>query len=85
MLKARRLLRKECQGYLAYAMNREVEPVELQQIPVVSEFEDLFLKDLTGLPPEREIEFSVELLPSTSPISIPPYRMAPIELKELKA
>ena len=45
----------------------------------------MFSKELLGLPSKREIEFSVELLPGTSPISIPSYRMAPIELKELKA
>ena len=52
---------------------------------MVREFGDVFPKELPGLPPEREIEFSVELLPGTSPISIAPYRMAPTELKELKA
>ena len=66
-------------------INKEAEPAELQQIPVVREFGDVFPKELPGLPPEREIEFSVELLPGTSPISIAPYRRAPIKLKELKA
>ena len=66
-------------------MNREVEPLELQQIPVVREFLDLFPTELPGLPPEREVEFSIELLPGTSPISRAPYRMAPTELRELKA
>ncbi|XP_060212112.1 uncharacterized protein LOC132639695 [Lycium barbarum] len=41
--------------------------------------------DLPGIPPNREIEFGIDLLPGTKPISIPPYRMAPVELKELKA
>ena len=85
MIKARKSLRKGCQGYLAYVINKEAEPDELQQIPVVREFGDVFPKELPRLPPEREIEFSVELLPSTSPISIVPYQMAPTELKELKA
>ena len=85
MIKARKLLGKGCQGYLAYVINKEAEPDEFQQIPVVREFGDVFPKELPGLPPEREIEFSVELLPGTSPISIAPYRMAPTELKELKA
>ena len=66
-------------------INKEAEPDELQQIPVVREFGDVFPKELPRLPPEREIKFSVELLSGTSPISIAPYRMAPIELKELKA
>ena len=56
----------------------------LQSVPVVSEFPDVFPDELPGLPPEREIDFSIELMPDTQPISIPPYRMAPAELKELK-
>ena len=44
----------------------------------------MLLEDLIGLPPDRELEFGIELLSSSAPISIPPYRMAPTELKELK-
>ena len=73
MIKARKLLGKGCQGYLAYVINKEAEPAELQQIPVVRKFGDVFPKELPGLPLERDIEFSVELLSSTSPISIAPY------------
>ena len=57
---------------------------ELKEVPVVNEFEDVFPEELPGLPPEREIEFEIELLPGVSPISQAPYRMAPVELKELK-
>ncbi|GMH17782.1 hypothetical protein Nepgr_019623 [Nepenthes gracilis] len=55
-----------------------------REIPVVREFEYVFTDDLPGLPPQREIEFGVELIPGSAPISKPPYRMAPAELKELK-
>ena len=58
--------------------------LKLDDIPVVREFPDVFPEDLLGIPIDREIEFSVEVLPGTSPISKAPYRMAPIELKELK-
>ncbi|XP_058208151.1 uncharacterized protein LOC131321160 [Rhododendron vialii] len=51
---------------------------------VVREFPDVFPEELPGLPPEREIEFTIDLLPGTAPISIPPYRFAPAELRELK-
>ena len=40
---------------------------------------------LRALPPDREVEFTIDLIPGTEPISIPPYRMAPAELRELKA
>ena len=53
-------------------------------IPVVSEFLDVFPPELPGLPPKREIEFCIDLIPGTSPVSITPYRMAPAELAELR-
>nr|GFD62685.1 putative reverse transcriptase domain-containing protein [Tanacetum cinerariifolium] len=48
--------------------------------PIVSEFPD----ELPGIPPVREVEFNIELIPGAEPISKAPYRMAPVELKELK-
>ena len=48
------------------------------------DFLDVFPDNLPGLPPEREIDFPIDLVPGTAPISLPPYRMAPTELKELK-
>ncbi|MCI27785.1 hypothetical protein A2U01_0048985, partial [Trifolium medium] len=53
-------------------------------IPIVKEFLDVFPDDITSLPPEREIEFSIDLMPGAQPISIAPYRMSPVELRELK-
>ena len=44
-----------------------------------------FPNDIAGLPPEREVESTIDLIPGTEPIYIPPYRMAPTELRELKA
>nr|GFD36002.1 putative reverse transcriptase domain-containing protein [Tanacetum cinerariifolium] len=52
--------------------------------PIVSEFPDVFPDELPGIPPVREVEFSIELIPGAKPILKAPYRMAPIELKELK-
>ena len=54
-------------------------------MPVVCEFADVFPEELPGLPPVREVEFGIDLIPGTAPISIAPYRMAPAELKELKS
>ena len=51
---------------------------------VVCEYEDVFLDELPGLPPSREVDFHIELHPGTSPISVTPHRMAPVELQELK-
>ena len=57
----------------------------VDEIPVVREFPDVFSDDIVGLPPERDVAFTIVLIPGTEPISIPPYRMASIELRELKA
>ena len=57
---------------------------DLASIPVVCEFSDVFPEDLPGLPPDRDVEFSIELEPGTAPISRRPYHMAPKELAEMK-
>ena len=83
-LRAKHLLQKGYQGYLAYVMDTRKEVLKLDDIPVVREFPDVFPEDLPGIPIDKEIEFSIDLLPGTSPISKAPYRMAPTELKELR-
>jgi hypothetical protein len=56
----------------------------LEKIPVVCEYADVFPDELPGMPPDRDIEFAIELQPGTTPISKRPYRMPPAELAELK-
>ncbi len=56
----------------------------MENVPVVREIMDVFLEELPGLPPDSEIEFCIDIVLSTNPIFIPPYRMTPVELKELK-
>ena len=70
--------------YLAHVVDTRSSEVGLEDVPVVRDFPDVFPEYLPGLPPEREIDFPIDLVPGTSPISLPPYRMAPAELKELK-
>ena len=65
------------------SMEGEKSP-SLENLPIVREFPEVFPDDIPGLPPEREIEFSIDLVPGTGPISIAPYRMSPLELVELK-
>jgi hypothetical protein len=57
---------------------------EIQDIAVVCEFSDVFPEDLPELPPERDVEFVIELKPGTTPISRRSYHMPPNELAELK-
>jgi hypothetical protein len=56
----------------------------LEDIPVACEFPDVFPEDLPGMPPDRDVEFVIELQPGTTPISIWSYKMTPKELAELK-
>jgi hypothetical protein len=58
--------------------------IALEDIWVVQDYPDVFLKELLGMPPDRDIEFLIELLPGTPPISKRPYRMPVNELVELK-
>ena len=57
---------------------------KIECLPVVCEFLEVFPDDLWELPPHREVELAIELMPGTSPIYMAPYRLAPAELKELK-
>nr|XP_009771167.1 PREDICTED: uncharacterized protein LOC104221741 [Nicotiana sylvestris] len=83
-VKARRMINNRCMGFIATVHDTRLEDVTIYSVPVVREFADVFPEDLLGLPPTREIEFSIDLVPGTQPISIPPYRIAPAELRELK-
>ena len=83
-LKARRMISKGSEGYLAFVKDTSKDEPSLEDYPVVKEFADVFPEELPGLPPQREIEFTIELVPGAEPISKAPYRMAPLELQELK-
>ena len=83
-MKARRFLRKGCEAFLALVLDSKREQVNLENIPVIREFPDVFPEELPGVPPEREVDLSIEVVQGTTPISRTPYRMAPTELKELK-
>ena len=68
-LKARKMVRKGYIYHLVRVQDLKAEMPTLQSVPVVSEFPDVFPDELPGLPPEREIDFSIDLLPGTQPIS----------------
>ena len=85
VMAAQGMLRKGCQGYLDYVVETGKEGTLVDEILVIREFPDVFSNDIAGLPPDTEMEFTIDLIPGTEPISIPPYRMALIKLRELKA
>ena len=80
---ARKMLKRGCRGYLAVV--RDVEAIKgvVEKVSMVCEFPDVFPEELPGLPPDREIEFCIDVVPDTDLISMPPYKMVPTELKEL--
>ena len=83
-MQARALLAHGCEAFIANIHDTTVEPIPIQNQPIVSEFADVFPEELLGIPPTHEVEFGIELTPGAQPISKAPYRMAPVELKELK-
>ena len=80
----RTMVRKGCEAYLAYVMDTVKARSSVSDIPTFSDFLDVFSEELLGLPPQREIEFAIDVVPGATPASITPYQMAPMELKELK-
>nr|GEZ32569.1 putative reverse transcriptase domain-containing protein [Tanacetum cinerariifolium] len=72
-------------SYLFVTQVVEKEPTErcLEDVPIICKFPDVFLKDLPGLPPPRQVEFEIELVPGAAPVARAPYRLAPSKMKEL--
>ncbi|XP_020222492.1 uncharacterized protein LOC109804980 [Cajanus cajan] len=75
--------RAECYILLA-AMSVETERL-VAEIEVMKEFAEVFSDEVPGLPPTKEMEFSIDLVPSAGPVLVTPYRMTPTELVELKS
>ena len=61
-----------------------MKEVKLEELPVVKYFQDVFLEELPGIPPDREIEFTIYLILGGAPIAQAPYKMGPKELVQLK-
>ena len=83
-MQARRFLRKGCEALLALVLDSRREQVNLEKIPVIKEFPDVFLEELPRISPEREVYLSIKVVHGMIPISRAPYRTAPTKLKELK-
>ncbi|XP_070003239.1 uncharacterized protein [Nicotiana sylvestris] len=81
-LKAQHMVDKRCLAYLAYVRDTTAKSLTIDLVSVVPEFADVFPSNLPGMPPDRNIDFCIDLAPGTQPISIQPYSMAPKELKE---
>ncbi|GJV68114.1 putative reverse transcriptase domain-containing protein [Tanacetum coccineum] len=82
-IKARKYIERGSQLFLAQVTEKEPSKKQLQDVPVIRNFPEVFPDDLPGLPPSRQVEFRIELVPGAAPVARAPYRLAPSELKEL--
>nr|GEV50184.1 putative reverse transcriptase domain-containing protein [Tanacetum cinerariifolium] len=64
-------------------MEKKSDEKQLENIPVVKEFPDVFLEELPGLPLVRQVEFQIDLIPRAAPVARAPYRLTPLEMQEL--
>ena len=85
LVKALRCIRQNeaKEHFLAYVIDSQKAKPSVSDVDVVSEFPDVFPEDLPGLPPDREVEFQIDLIPGATPVAKAPYRLAPTEMKEL--
>jgi hypothetical protein len=74
----------DAKGVANHTKVNQMDAIQGFEVPVVNQFPDVFPKELPGLPPDRDIEFVIKLKPGTGPIYKTPYRMATLELVELK-
>nr|GFC08083.1 putative reverse transcriptase domain-containing protein [Tanacetum cinerariifolium] len=85
--KTQKYIQKGCQVYLAQVTSKKAEDKSgekrLEDVPIVREFTEVFLEDLPGLPPTRQVEFQIDLVPGAAPVARAPYRFAPAEMQEL--
>ncbi|GJR77647.1 putative reverse transcriptase domain-containing protein [Tanacetum coccineum] len=85
--KTHKYIKKGCPIFLAQVTKKETEDrseeKRLEDVPTVRDFLEVFLEDLPGLPPTRQVEFQINLVPGAAPVARAPYRLAPSELQEL--
>ncbi|GJX29543.1 putative reverse transcriptase domain-containing protein [Tanacetum coccineum] len=78
---------KGCLVFLANVNTKETEDKSekkrLEDVPIIRDFPDVFPEDLSGLPPTRQVEFQIDLIPGVAPVARAPYRLAPSKMKEL--
>ncbi|GKB12074.1 putative reverse transcriptase domain-containing protein [Tanacetum coccineum] len=81
--RAKRHLVRGCQAYLAHIIDTQKSTPCLDNILVVREFPDIFPEELPGIPPERQVEFCIDLIPRSTSIAKTPYRLVPSKMQEL--
>ncbi|GJU11279.1 putative nucleotidyltransferase, ribonuclease H [Tanacetum coccineum] len=82
-IKARKYIERGCQMFVAHVTEKKSKEKRLEDVPVIRDFPEVFPDDLPGLPPPRQVEFRIDLVPGAAPVARAPYRLAPSEMKEL--
>ncbi|GJV73593.1 hypothetical protein Tco_1493588 [Tanacetum coccineum] len=82
-IKTQKYIKKGCELFLAQVTKQESKEKRLEDVLVIQDFPEVFPKDSPGLPPPRQIEFRIDLIPGVAPVARAPYRLAPSEMKEL--
>ncbi|GJT20491.1 putative reverse transcriptase domain-containing protein [Tanacetum coccineum] len=82
-IKARKYIERGCHLFVAHVTEKEPKEKRLEDVPIIRDFPEVFPDDLPGLPPPRQVEFRIELVPGAAPVARAPYRLAPSEMKEL--
>nr|GEU98350.1 putative reverse transcriptase domain-containing protein [Tanacetum cinerariifolium] len=82
-IKARKYVERGCHLFLAHVTKKKLKEKQLKGMPVIRDFPEVFLEDLLGLPPPRQVEFRIDLVPRAAPITHAPYRSASSEMREL--
>ncbi|GKE81705.1 hypothetical protein Tco_1551705 [Tanacetum coccineum] len=85
--KAHEYLSKGCDVFLAHITTKEAkdksEENQLKDVPIVRDFPNVFLEDLLGIPPARQVELQIDLVPGAAPVARAPYRLTLSKMKEL--
>ncbi|GJY17567.1 putative reverse transcriptase domain-containing protein [Tanacetum coccineum] len=82
-IKARKYVERGCHLFLAHVTENKSKEKRMEDVPVIRDFPEVFPEELPGLPPPRQVEFRIDLVPGAAPIARAPYRLAPSEMKEL--
>ncbi|GJV53704.1 putative reverse transcriptase domain-containing protein, partial [Tanacetum coccineum] len=82
-IKARKYVERGCHLFLAHLTEKEYKEKRLEDVLVIRDFPEVFPEELPGLPPLRQVEFQIDLVPRTAPVARAPYRLAPSKMREL--
>ncbi|XP_024972713.1 uncharacterized protein LOC112511350 [Cynara cardunculus var. scolymus] len=82
-MKMRKYLKKEYVTFMAHIVDKGIKEKRIQDFPIVQDFPKVFPDELPGLPPLRQVEFHIDLIPGAAPVAKSPYHLAPSEMKEL--